>query len=334
MQRLIPLLLLFLIGCTKNEVTLTFSLPEDFNRPCRIMYYASDDRVGMYRETAAEIIKGKGEIKLPQRHPSLIYLFAPAGNYPSAVLYAGRGEKIDIAGEKEDILTWEITGNATNELLSKWRIQNAAVIAGGDREKINAAVARFIKENPDSQAAAILLYVYFNRRDNEAEFEKLRATIGKKVLDDDKLMRALSSADFLTGLPDSYTVPKSIILHGEEGYADTLALGHGKSTLLIFRNNNSSSFLNTDSLARLISRAKDLAAVELFAEPDSTAWRRHLKNDTVPGLQRLWFPFGTADSIAIRMGVRRIPYYVIIDSRGKEIYRGEEWKEVSNHLSN
>lgn len=329
--------LLILGSCTKNEVKLTFELPKETNTACRILYYASAKNVGLYRETVVEISAGSGEIVLPVGYPTIISLFSPSQKLPGALIYAERGNKFKISGQGTAIQEWEIQGNEVTDALTEWRIENKEAILSRDRkpEALNAKVEEYVKAHPDSRAAAIILYFYFSRRGNEKTFYKLQSSLDKKILEDEKFMTALSQSDLSTNLPDTPTIPDMIVLTGESGFADTVYLNKGNKTLLIFRT-NSDADVNNDSVKSLIKRTatdsdgalKGKAVAELFIDTDSLNWRRHLRNDTINNLSRLWMPLGLADSISLDMGVRRTPYFIIIGPKGKELYRGDDWDKA------
>ena len=316
-------------GCIKNELTISFDLSKDVSNTCRILYYASGKNTGFFKETVAQITAGKGEAKLPDRYPTLIYLYSGIQKRPAAVIFAGRGDKIVVKGGGSDADKWEITGNKTTEALSKWRIANIEILKRDDTGKINRAVEDYIAENPNSEASAILLYVYFTRRGNEQAFTQLVSKLGKDVRDNEELTRALSSADIMTGLPDTHSLPDRIVLTGESGKADTVSLGTGNPAMLIFRSGSSGvQALNADSLRRFMARKNGMKIVEIYMEPDSINWRRHIQRDSLSGIKRLWMPAGLADSISIALGVRRLPFFVITDSENKETYRGDNWHEA------
>lgn len=332
MLRWFPLLLLILLsGCVKNEVTLTFELTGGVNMPCRILYYASVKNRGMIRETVVDIRGGKGEIKLPERYPSLVYLFAPSQQTPAAILYIRRGDKIKITGSGDDIAEWKISGNKISEQLSDWRRKNSDLLKKNKTAEINKAVKEYVEKNPDSPASAILLYVYYSRKGNEREFARLIDGLSKKVKEDEELMNALSVGDLMTGLPDRFSIPRELILMGEEGYADTLLTGNGHGTLLLFADNDnfrSGNFRSSD-VRMLANENSPKLVAEIFAEADSVAWRRHLRSDSLPDGKRLWMPLGLVDANAIGMGVRRLPYFIVLDGEGRETYRGDNWQDAS-----
>lgn len=328
MSRFLPFLILILMAaCTRNEVRLDFELTADVNEPCRLLYYASGKNGGTIRETVAEIHGGKGEIVLPTVYPSLIYLFSPSRKAPAIIMYASRGDKMVIRGGSGNVDDWEVAGNRVTEALSSWRKENATLIRDRDLnpQKLNEAVASYVKEHPDSPAAAIILYFYFLRRGHEREFYDLQSKLAKSVTSDEELMGALSMGDLISSLPDSPKLPERLVLTGESGYADTLPLSKGPATLLLFRA-SSGDFIPADTLKALLRKSRTKKVAEIYMDMDSLGWRRSFRNDTVNGLARLWMPLGLADTMAIKMGVRRMPYYIVVDSKGKEAYRGDDWE--------
>lgn len=330
LRLLIPLLLVVLTGCIKNQMTITFELSKDVNSSCRIVYYASAKKGGMMREAYPQITAGKGELKLPQGYPSIMFLFSSSGKNPSAIIYAERGDRIVVSGKGNDISNWKITGNDITDQLTEWRLKNKGVLVGNNEEKLNAAVTKYVTANPNSEAAAVVLYIYYVRRGHEEEFAALETKLSKKITSNKKLMDALATADLLTGAVEATKYPSRIILNGNEGYADTVSLGNGVSTFLMYRGGKSDSDeLSVDTLKALMAKRNGKSVVELYAETDSLNWRRHISNDSVAGMKRLWLPLGMADSVAMAMEVKRLPYFIIVDSKGKAVYRGDDFKEAS-----
>lgn len=330
---LLAVVALALGACTKNEVRLKFSLPSDFNGACRIVYYASAKNVGTVRETVVEIAAGKGEAVLPMRYPAVIYLFSPASRMPGAVIYASRGDKFEITGTGTDVGEWMVKGNKTTEALAEWRRANAPLLGSRKPEELNKTVGEYVKTHPDSKAAAIMLYLYFDRRVAPEEFYRLMDSMAPSLWEDRELTSALSAADLMTVPPVETAIPKEVVLTGADGYGDTLRLVDRTPRLIIFRGSNApGDGFSMDTLKNLLSAKRTGRGVELFADPDSMAWRRHLRRDTIEELQRLWLPLALADSTAITMGVRRLPFFIVVNAAGKEVYRGDSWEAASKHF--
>ena len=330
MHRILPIILLLLLGsCVKNEVKLSFELPTDVNEPCRIVYYASGKNVGMIRETVAEITAGKGEITLPLAYPSLIYIFSSSRKNPDILIYGRRGDKFIIKGSSYDMMTWEVSGNEVSADLSRWKKENADLIINktSDPQALNKAVAEYVAENPDNPAAAIILYCYFTRYGNEKEFNMLESKLGEKVTSDTSLMDALSMGDLFTGLPSEPAYPGLIVLNSDSGYADTLNLKKSDRSMLMFVSGKDPD-VPADSLKALSRRNKNHLLAEIYVDTDSLNWRRYLRADTIENMKRIWMPLGLVDTLALEMGVRSVPWYIVLGPKGKEIYRGSKWKEA------
>ena len=91
-------------------------------------------------------------------------------------------------------------------------------------------------------------------------------------------------------------------------------------------NRTSGDPLPADTLKYLAQKKGKGRIIELYADADSMAWQRYIKRDTIEGMKRMWLPLGTSDKAAIDLRVRTVPYYIVLDKGGKEIYRGTDWK--------
>lgn len=324
----IPLMLIvaLMAGCTKDEIKLSFELPAEVNGAYQVVYYAATAEMETYRETAVDITSGKGEIVLPEKVPTLVFLLQPSQREPITVIYAKRGEKFEIKGDGTDVDAWTIRGNDVTEALTAWRRENLELLKRNERKKLNAAVSEYVKKNPNSDAAAIILTLFYDRSDDEAQFLKLYDSLDRSVRENAELRRALATAALVTGndMAPKAKLPARIVLTGQDGYADTLSQKKGETMLLIFRSGNEAPghALDLDSLKRILGRKKNAVAAELYANYDSLAWTRAVKRDTIPGLRRLWLPLGLSDSLAMQAGVRRLPYFIVTDGGRKEVYRG------------
>lgn len=326
-------LLASLTACTRKEVRLEFDLDPQVSTPCRVIYFEEGRQGGVLRENVADVRNGKGRFRIPAYYPTLMFLYSTSGTTPAQVIYANPGDDIKITGAGTDFSKWSVEGNATCRLLSEWHAENAPLLLRRDKGNIDKAVAKFVEAHPDSKAAAILLYLYFDRRNSLAQFVKLEKKLNKDVTGDKDLMRALALADYIAGGASTPSYPAVIIKTGESGYADTVRLDKGKGKLMIFRSSsNASNVLPIDSIRGFMSRNKQVEVVEFFYEADSTTWRRKIAADTLPGLRRLWLPLGPTDSVAMAMGVTRIPYIIALDTLRHELYRGDSWSQAAKAL--
>ena len=320
-----------LSGCVKNQFTIDFRLDSATDMPVRVLYYASDPEKGWIIETVADIKQGKAEVEGSTRFPTLVFLFAPVSSQPRAIFFASRGDDISISGDGNDPAAWKIKGNDITDALNTWRLDNLSAITATDPKAINKAVADYVRKNPDSKLSFLLLYLYYSRRDDEQGFLRLRALLTPEAMADEDLARALSMADMPDALLSTPAPLSAIIARDSGGDIDTLDPSKAGRSLLIFRD-LSDLFSLTPAHDSLKSIARDNAGSAILADicldPDSAAWQRSLRSDSLPGVRRTWLPHGLNDSTAMALGVRRLPFYIITDSRGKQIYRGDNLKEA------
>lgn len=334
--RLLPLLLsLMLTSCFKNEIKLTFEVGQSVNNPCKIVYYASSSKQGMVRETAAEINSGKGITVLPTRYPTIIYLFSQSQREPALAFYAERGDDMKITGTSQNVSDWEVSGNKLTEEWTEWRKSNRQVLVGGNPEKLNKAVAAYVEKHVDSELSLVLLCIYYSRRDDPEGFSHLYGMLKDGAFDNEDLLAALSAADLLEGPGAGWFVgkggisaPKHLILMGEAGYADTLALNDSIPTLLLFTGKEGLRAGLKDSIQSLLGSRKGQIA-DVYADPDTIAWKRQIKMDSISNLRRMQLPLGLADSTAMAIGVQRVPYYFTIGPKGKLLYRGDSFTKAA-----
>lgn len=325
---------LFFTGCVKNEFDIKFELAPSINGPYRVVYYASDKEKGWIIETVSDVNQGRGLLHGATRYPSVVYIFSPVSSGIRCVLYVERGDKITLTGSEADPILWEVKGNALSEECSQWRLENKAVLISSDPAEINKAVASYVKKNPESKLSTFLLSVYYSRVENEKEYLALRASLQPKALDNEELMRALSMADMPDGLLTSPAAGRAFTITGANGDPCKLNPKSDKASLLAFRDEDGNFFRSEtyDSL-KAISRAYQDSAKRLIADlylgPDSALWIRSVRMDTIKNVVRGWMPRGLADSVSMAMGVRRLPYFIVLDNKGEQVYRGDHLGKAS-----
>lgn len=329
------LLLLFLplvlAGCGKNEFNVEFKLNPKVSGNYRLVYYASDKRTGFMMDMVAPVDKGVNKTRCITRNPVLVYIFNVGDRRPAAAFYAERGDKVRIEGDEADPLTWKIGGNKINREWSEWRNANAALIRTGDVKGINAAVAKFVKANTDSKVSTLLLLTTYDRREDEAGFLKLWNS-----LDDDAKPASLVS---LVGRTDRLTSaevapPAAVPLLRLHAMGDSLVDLNPRryqATLLYFnRVDDGGTPGCADSLRHLLGEEKSSrgrVAVISF-ETDSVAWLTKARSDSLDKALNAWIPIGEASEKVADMGVTRTPFFIVADTKGKQIYRGDQLKDA------
>lgn len=326
-------LLLLAGGCVKNEFTVEFSLPAKCERACILLYYASDSQKGWIVETAAAVHGGKAEVKGATRNPTLVYLLDGMGQ-PMVIFYAERGDKIKVESSDENPLKWHIGGNKINDALSDWRISNLSALESGDYAKVNTAVAKYVKENSDNPVSTLLLLCYYNRRFDEAGFDALWKQL-KGEAKEGKWIELPGRADVIEEHQQS-KMPKSIVLNTLSGNK-TVSMGR-VPVLLYFSKSDIISYQEDIRMLRALSREYSDSAQRVICnisfEPDSLAHAYTARNDSLSKAVNAWMPLGISDNLAKNFGVGAIPYFIVVDAKGKKVYAGAEINDAFQSFKN
>lgn len=331
-KKIIPLLICLtalMAACGKKAFNIVFSLPPETNANYTAIFYASDKRGGMTMETVAVISQGKGELKGPAVNPTVVYLFPGKGQ--PIVIYAERGDNIEVAGADMNPFSWTVSGNDINKELSAWRNDNAASLAKNNPDTTNLAVARYVYAHPESQISPLLLLTSFDRKADETLFRRLWQALTPDS-DPRKWADIVGRAD----IPAASTrVPgklRSLALRSLATGLDTIHTDSVKATILFFWNNGQKDrSQHIDSLKVLTKEYPDSSSrtiADICLDPDSLSWRSPLRRDSLKGVVRMWAPAGMADQKLMKLGVTRSPYYLVISPDGMQRYRGSDQEDA------
>lgn len=313
-----------LTACVKNEVKVDFELSENVNEAYRTIYYASDKSKGWFAEGVTMVQKGKGELVCLTLNPSIVFVMR-GGVSPEAGFYIERGDRITIKGDSPDPLAWEITGNDITDEWSAWRLSERNVLSSRDAARINAAVAGFVKRNPENPLSAILLCVHYDRRLDEEGFRRLWTSLKGKAAEP-VWADLVGRNDMPGGVPRFGEDVAEIVAHSAETGADTLGVGRRPVILYFWRKDDISrkeGITALKTLAREYPDSSSATMADICFDPDSVSWRSQLPGDSLKRVVRGWNPKGETDSLMSRLGVRRTPFWMVLDRRGKVAYRGD-----------
>lgn len=315
-------------SCIKNEFKISFELAPSSNRTYTVLYYASDSRKGWLVDNAVPINSGKGELLGITRNPTLIWIF-DRQSYPAAIIYAERGDNLKVEGKESDPASWSVSGNKISERLSGWQSDNQKILTSRDWKAINEAVAKYITSHPDDPTAAILLYAWYDRRQDERGYQKLRKKLTGDA-DKGKWSDLVARADMLEQQLGSF--PKSILLNTQANGADTIVAGRVPTILYFSRSTVKSYKSDIDEIRKLTRQYRDSSRrviADISFEPDSGARYWSARRDSIDGAVRAWMPLGLSDSLAVSMDVRRIPWWIVLDKKGHTAYRGSDAEKAA-----
>lgn len=321
--------LIFFTACVKNEFNLDFNLSKEVRENYDVTYYATDVKGGVTVQAVASVRDGICMLKGVTKRPTLVYLYTRKSSWP-LVIYANRGEKIEISGEGTDPMKWNVEGNQINTEISEWRKSNFSFFQENNIDSVNFAVKEFVENNKENPVSLILLQCYYQRNVNEREYNELMGNLKGKAKDI-KWLHLTARAD---NLYHRYFYParlESLILRSDKDGADTLKINYRDPVMLLFwQNGYSDRTALMDSVKLLEKEYPD--SIRLIADVcldvDSITWKASLKKDSLDKVKRFWAPAGFNDLSVIKFQVPDLPYFIVFNSQGEQGYRGENIEEA------
>ncbi len=332
-------MILILTGCVKNEFKIDFEFPKDHVGNYLLTYYAWDSRGGRWIEYTASIQDGMAAARCITRLPTLVYVSDASSPLNSMIIYAERGDDIKVSGNQSDMSTWSVKGNKLSQRWSEWRKE--AYPKKTDTKAFEKCIEEYVQKNPSDQLSAILMLTEWDRRVNPDGFVKLWNTIDKDARNQ-QIIEMCGTSDLL-GVQFATRADgrleyvkesaiKSLTLRSRDNGLDTLKFSKAKGSILYFYSENNTARRETaDSLKKLVKAFPDSSKrviADIYMDSDSMTWINAIRRDSLKGAVRAWQPHGMAGEDMVKMGVSRLPWYIVKDNKGKETYAGDDLKKA------
>ena len=327
------LMALMLGGCVKNEFKVDFEFPKDHIGNYLISYYAWDAHKGRWIERTVSIQEGVAAVDGVTRLPTLIYVSDASQPGNSMTVYVERGDQLKISGDGRDMASWTVAGNKLSERWSEWR--NGAYPKKGDPKAFRKSIEEYVKKNPKDELSAILLLTEWNRREDPAGFAALwnsidRDSRGQKLVEMCGVSDLLGVEFITTAEGDLEYVKdsrlKTLPLRSRDNGTDTLKFTR-PSFLYFFDENNTARREAADSIKALVKAYPDSAKrvlADIYMDSDSMTWVNAIRRDSINGVVRAWQPRGIIEPDIVKMGITRLPWFIVKDKGAKEVYAGDD----------
>ena len=319
-----------LVSCTKNEFKLQFELSSGVTGNYNVTYYATDDDGGRTIQAVASVRNGKCELECVTKTPTLLYVTTNKSHFP-LVIYAERGKDIKISGDSINPLSWAVGDHKINKELSDWRINNLKVLTSYDTLEVNNAVKKYVEKNRDNPVSLILLQSYYTRFKDEKEFASLSSLLTGDAKDKEWI-RMTGRTDFHSTYQREPATLKSVILRSNHESGDTVMIdGKNPMFLAFWQTGTTTNKSITDSLRTIVKDYPDSLRIvaDVCLDIDSVSWKSAIRRDSlIDKIKRLWVPSGLADPVVMDLKVTSIPYFIVFDKSGKQLYRGSELPEA------
>lgn len=278
--------------------------------------YANESAVVMLTTTA---IDGKFSFTGKASKETMLEIFT-TDRAPLGVLTVKNGQSLDVKIDRTNPYNVTVKGNKVSEEISRFMRDNSETLSTGSPAQINDIVARYVESHTNSIASTILLLRQFDSYGHEAEADSLFKLIEPKARPDYLVSGIISVLEnqikYNSGQP---VQAMNLFTEGDS----LMAYNPTRSTasLLTFTRERTDSM--TQTLRKLTAKykKKQLQLVDIALHPDTAAWHNAIKADSAKWIHA-WVPGALSNPALSQLRLPRLPYYIVADSTGRQIYRG------------
>lgn len=290
----------------------------DGTQNMRAVYYAD----GSVKILIVPVKDGKFEFEANLNAPTLVEFFS-ANKSLMGRAYVEPGDVIKCDLYKNAPYKAKIKGNEITERWSKFLNDNIEITASGNADKINALITDYINKNKSDVLSTLLLITEYHTPENNEEASKLLLTIAPEGRPQDLI------ESYETLLDRTYNIKASEKLSAISHYSSTDSLKtfipHESSYAIIAFSNkdtrNDGELADSLRMLRKSYHGKRLQVIDMSLDEDTAIWKKSVKNDSATWRQGWVIGAVSAHSIE-RLGISRLPFYIVADSTGKQVYRG------------
>lgn len=260
-----------------------------------------------FREIQSNAVNSRFTIEGSAEAPVIIEFYDKERNRLGC-LVAQNGDDIKVKFKVNDPCFMEVTGNELSTSL--------ATFLTGNRKNLNEAIERRLASTPNDDLSAILAAYYYDISASPARADSLLANVSAVTPSFNALLDSRRMVASRLGAAPAKVSEMKLFYS-----ADTLvtyAPASATNTLFIFTDLHS---MPDSILAYADSLARDIRVATIRLNTDTFGWHRDAARFSKK-VDHLWAVGGVANPQLKQFDIPRVPYFVVTDSAGNQIYRG------------
>jgi len=318
------ILLTFLAGCSGGKEFRVDAASDDIGTQNVTLFYYAD---GSFHVENLSAIDGRFSMTGTLSAPAYVEVYSAPGKLLGEFIMEG-GDHIEARFSVMNPENISIKGNKDAEMLAEFRADNRKLFDAGDADGLNRAIEEFVRENPKRFVSAVLLTRYFTVAGYEQTATELAALIP------DKFRKGGFTEGFEQMLSNDLA-SDTISINNVRGYSrgDSAIVFNPMGTrlnLLMLTDNDSRGADSVKALVKALrggsSDAADLRITDMGCDRDTLLWHsslRSLSEEYPEDMEWMWLNAGVASGGISGAAPSGIPYFILTDSTGKILFRGE-----------
>lgn len=294
----------------------------------RFIYYANG---GVYSGLTASV-DGLFEFEGHSADPAAVEVYD--NDYRLLARFtAANGEDIDLTIDRTNIYRQKAGGNRTNKELTEFYNANADALAKGDTPERNKLIAEYVAAHPESPASQLLLATEFDASSAEASAQanELLGLLAPEARIYE-LAEPFAKLNAQVGSEASREPIAAIAYKAPGNRTETFVAQRQKFAVIAVSDANHGRDSVVDGLRKLAEHEKEgrFAILDLSVDADTITWRRSVDKDSASWAQG-WAAGAISGQALDRLGIPRVPYFILVDSAGNQLWRGPGAKEAVKH---
>ncbi len=328
---LIALIGLTMSGCgDDSQFRVTGTVDGLGTQNLRIIYYTTTG----IKSLTSTAVDGKFNFTGNSPAETLVEIFT-SDRVPLMRLAVKNGETVEVSIDRTEPYKLTLKGNDVSKRMAGFMRDNSDALTRKDHAAVNSAIAAYIRNNTKDLTSTILLLTEFDATGQETAADSLLQLIDTKARPEfltENIMAGIAARDSVA--ENSSLIP--LRLYTAADSMTTYTAGESDYSLLIFTRNADE---RPDSMRRQISRimenmtGKKLRIADISIAADSAAWHSQPEITTESdGYISAWMPGAIAALPLKQLAVTRTPYFIVADSTGAQLYRGQSLAGVRKVL--
>ena len=321
---------LLLTSCSDGETFSVEGKVKDLGtQNMRVIYYSNGVQL-----LTVPVKNDKFEFKASITQASIVEFYT-SNKMLLGRAYVKPGDDIECVFQKNSPRRAEIKGNDISERWCKFLYDNIETFSRGNIQKINALVAKYISTHKNDVLSTILLITEYVTPENGEEASKLLSTITAEA----RPQSLIESFEALLDRGNNIKAHEKISITSYFSNSDSLitfAPHESSYSILAFSNASARQEHNIPQSMRSLRDSYSenrLQIVDISFDTETLTWKKSIQPDSATW-QQGWLMGGASAHSIERLGITRLPFYIVADSTGKQIYRGSSIKNAEEEITN
>lgn len=280
----------------------------------------------------ASAIDGKFSFTGSSKKPALLTV-TTAQRTVLAHLVVKNGDAIELKLNSADPLFMEVKGNKISAEYADFLKLNHDILSNRDNDEINRLIEKLITENNKRLSTTVAFLLHYEFRDCPSRADSILNLIDSDARPTQFIAGYRSQLDRFDKETESGIIEPFTMFCSDDTLTTFNPAGARRS-LLVFTKGTSARLDSINAAIDSIAPEKNdstAAVINISLDTDTATWKQTLADAPARGLN-LWAPGAVSSTRLHRFAITRLPMFIVTDSIGNCLYRGESVTEAISYF--